>query len=263
MTTAATEANTFIPAIDIEAEFQSWVTGQKAEDNEYDTWPARKCADFRQYAAEAESIAKNQSRWPVVVSAARPDATHEAEFRLYTAEAESTATNQNRLLVFVSAARPDATQEAEVTVSPYGNVLVVDFGEPLSEFPDEYQATVNHLRENGRPVLADQLIEMLEDQEPDEAKISLVSLREMARLLVEQRDFDDPLIGADRRGLVHAQWTIAGNGILIWGFLEDRRILMVAQADESSIAPEGLDINERLPAEKVLDTYGYLVPRRR
>ena len=262
MTTAATEANTFIPAIVSEAEFQLWSSGQKAEDSEYDTWSARKGADVRQYTAEAESTSRTQSRWPVFVSAVSPDATHEAEVRLYTAEAESTAENRSRWLVFVSAALPDATHETEVIVRPFGNILVVDFGEPLSEFPDEYQETIEYLRNNGRPVLADQLIEMLDDQEPDESKINLISLHEMGRVLVGQKDFDDPLIGADRRGFVHAQWTIAGNGILIWGFLEDRRILMVAQADASSIAPEGLDINERLPSEEVLKTYGHLVPRR-
>ena len=237
MTMAATETTTFIPAIYNDAELQLWATDQKAEDKIYDTWSARQGADVRQYVPEAESTAKYQSRWRVFVSAAPPDAAHEAEIRHYTAEAESTAKYQSRWFVCVSAARPDATHEAEVTVRPFGNVLVVDFGEPLSEFPDEYQTTVNDLRENGRPVLADQLIEMLEDQEQDEAEINLVSLGEMARLLVEHRDFDDPSIGADRRGLVHAQWTIAGNGVLIWGFLEDKRILMVAQADESPMRP--------------------------
>ena len=144
----------------------------------------------------------------------------------------------------------------------FENYLVVDSGEPLDEFPDEYQETVKHLREHGRPLLADQLIEMLEDQEPGGATINLISLREMVHLLVRQKEFDDPSIGADQRGLVHAQWAIAGNGILIWGFLEDKRVLVVAQADDSPDTLGGLDINKRLPSERAVADYGRLIPLR-
>ena len=225
--TSAAETRPIVPVFDEEVETPVWWADQRTEGERYDVWTDRQGAEFRRYYSEAGSTKSSESFF--VVSPVRPDTDH----------------------------------RAEVNVRQFGNILMMDFGETLNEFPDEHQSTVEYLWINGRPVLAGQLIEMLDDQEPDEAKINLVSLGEMARLLVEQGDFDDPLIGADRRGLVHAQWTIAGNGILIWGFLEDKRILMVAQADESSIAPDGLDINERLPAEKVLDTYGHLVPRRR
>ena len=229
MTTDSTEAPAMIPTISEETH-PLWSPPQRAEGERYGVWSDRQEAGVKRYNLEVGGTSSIVGTTSIIV---------------------------------VYAATPDTVLRQDVTIRQFGNYFVVDSGEPLGEFPDEYQATVNQMRENGRPVLADQLIEMLEDQEPDEAKISLVSLREMARLLVEQMDFDDPSIGADRHGLVHAQWTIAGNGILIWGFLEDKRILMVAQADESSIAPDGLDINERLPAEKVLDTYGHLVPRRR
>lgn len=65
---------------------------------------------------------------------------------------------------------------------------------------------------------------MLEDvlADPDEPKISILSLQDMARLFVEQEDFADPFI-SPARGIVHAQWRIDGNGALVWGFLGTTR----------------------------------------
>ena len=79
--------------------------------------------------------------------------------------------------------------------------------------------------------------------------------------MVEQGDFADPFIGPGRRGLVHAQWRIAGNGVLVWGFLGVGEILVIAQSDEVS-GREAQDINVQGAKEVILKDFGYLVPRR-
>ena len=154
-----------------------------------------------------------------------------------------------------------STAEFEVKLIHYGEGLViVDFGEPESAFPEEHLAVVNLLRNHGRHLFADRLIDMLQNVRDDpDATINIISLRDMARFLVEH-DFKDPAIGPDRRGIVHAQWRISGNGVLIMGFLGNGDILLVAQGDETPDSDE-LDISTRRPEPEILEEYGHLVPR--
>ena len=154
-----------------------------------------------------------------------------------------------------------STADCEVKLIQYGeDLFIVDFGEPESEFPEEHRAVVNLLRNRGRHIFADRLIDMLQDVRDDpDATINIISLRDMARFLVKH-DFKDPAVGPDRRGIVHAQWRISGNGILIMGFLGDGDILLVAQADETPDSEE-LDISTRRPEPEILEEYRHLVPR--
>ena len=144
-----------------------------------------------------------------------------------------------------------------------GSVIVTDFGEPTSEFPEEQQEVIDRLRSNGRPILSEKLVTMLRDvqEDPDSPQVNIVSLRQMASLFIEQRDSADPFIGPDSRGFVYAQWRIIGNGVLIIRFPDDEKILLVAQADKTSDREE-LDISVQGPKSKVLEEYGYLVPLR-
>ena len=159
------------------------------------------------------------------------------------------------------------TADYEVTLIQYGGdsnaLIIVDFGEITSEFPKEHREVVKLLRDNGRPILARKLITMLRNmrEDPDEPPISIVSLRDMARFLVEHKDFADPFIGPDRRGIIHAQWRIIDNGALVLSFLGDGEILLVAQADESP-DDEILDISTRGLEQEILEEFGHLVPHR-
>ena len=159
------------------------------------------------------------------------------------------------------------TADFEVKLIQYGGgsnaLIIVDFGETTSEFPKEYREVVKLLRDNGRPILARKLITMLRNvsEDPDEPTISIISLRDMARLLVEREEFADPFIGPDRRGIIHAQWRITGNGILVMSFLGYGEILLVAQADENSDG-EVLDISARGLEQNILEEFGHLVPCR-
>ena len=141
------------------------------------------------------------------------------------------------------------------------SVIVADFGEPTSEFPEEQQEVIDRLRSNGRPALSEKLVTMLGDvqEDPDSPQVNIVSLRQMASLFIDQRDLADPFIGPDSRGVVYAQWRIVGNGVLIIRFPDDEKILLVAQADKTSEREE-LDISVQGPKSSVLEEYGYLVP---
>ena len=159
------------------------------------------------------------------------------------------------------------TSDYEVMLIQYGGdsnaIVVVDFGESTSEFPKEHREIIRLLRDNGRPILAGKLITMLRNvnEDPDKPTISIFSLRDMARLLIEHGEYADPFIGPDRRGIIHAQWRIIGNGVLVVSFLGYGEILLVAQADESP-NEVALDISRRGPEQGILEEYGRLVPRR-
>ena len=159
------------------------------------------------------------------------------------------------------------TADCEVTLIQYGDdsdaLIVVDFGEPASEFTKGQHEVVNYLRSNGRPILARKLIDILRNaaEDPDEPEVRIVSLQQMAQLLVLNDDIADPSIGPDRLGIIHAQWQILGDGVLVISFLGQGEILLVAQADENP-GNEFLDVSTVGSEQEILEGYGHLVPRR-
>ena len=159
------------------------------------------------------------------------------------------------------------TGDYKITLTQYGEdsdaLIIMDFGEAARDFPVDHQDVIRFLRGNGRPIVAEKLIAMLEDarEDPDECPIGIVSLRDMAWFLVGERAFSDPFIGPDRRGIVHAQWRFNGNGVLVISFLGYGEILLVAQADESPVTGM-LDISKRGPEREIMEEFGHLVPRR-
>ncbi len=158
------------------------------------------------------------------------------------------------------------TAHYEVAVIQYGEGssawIIVDFQEPTSEFPEEHQEVIDYLRAYGRPFLAENLVEMLRNagEDLDEPLPKIASLRDMARYLVEYLRFADPFIGPDSSGLIHAQWRIMEDGVLVVIFLGDGDVLLVAQADRGHDAEE-LDISVHGEGHIILEEYGHLVPR--
>ncbi len=156
------------------------------------------------------------------------------------------------------------TADYEVAIIQYGEGnsawVIVDFQEPTSEFPKEHQEVIEYLRYFGRPLLADRLVEMLRNvgEDSDGPALKIVSLRDMARFLVEHRKFADPFIGPDGFGLIHAQWRIMNDGVLVVVFLGQSEVLLVAQAGDD----EELDISIRGEGQAILEEHGHLVPRR-
>ena len=142
-----------------------------------------------------------------------------------------------------------------------GNMVLVDFGEPITDFPKDHQQTVEYLRVNGRPILADKLITMFQhiEEDPDEPAVNIVSLRDMAWCMVKHKNFVDPSIGPDRYGMVYAQWRIMGDGVLVVSFLGNNEILLVAQADRDGST---VDVSEQGRLQDIFKEYECLVPRR-
>ena len=143
------------------------------------------------------------------------------------------------------------------------DLVIVDAGEPLHDFPQDCQEVVRYLRDNGRLVLAGDLEAMLKEAEkdPDFNGVDFVSLRSMARLLVREGHYADPFMGPDWDGIVYSEWRIPGNGLLAWGFLESGELLSMVQAD-AVLGREKLHENIRGLEEEVLRKHGYLVPLR-
>ena len=148
-----------------------------------------------------------------------------------------------------------------------GTAILVDLwevsGTPEAEFDAEYEQVIDELRNGNREVLAEELIEMLRNsrEDPDEVEIKLLSLQAMARFLIRQREFDDPVAGPDPSGIVQIEWHILGNGLLVMAFLEDDRVHCVVQTDATS-EREMLNENAQLTESEALERFGYLVPRR-
>ena len=132
---------------------------------------------------------------------------------------------------------------------------------PIVDFPVDHQDAVEYLRANGRPILADKLVTLLQniDEDPDEPEVNIVSLRDMARCPVEHGDFADPSIGSDRYSMVYAQWRIMGDGVLVLSFLGNGETLLVAQADRDG---SPVDVSEEGRLQDVIKEYECLVPRR-
>jgi hypothetical protein len=142
------------------------------------------------------------------------------------------------------------------------DIIAVYRDEPLDNALPEEQAIIEELRIRGRPILAERLLAMLSEMEEDEPPIRIVSLKDLARYILEYRDFADPSVSPGGDGIVHAEWSIEGNGLVVIGFLGQQEIVFVAQADACSNR-EKLSVSVRGIAHDVLKEHGHLVPSRR
>ena len=162
---------------------------------------------------------------------------------------------------------PTVPTACTVKMLQYGEekdaLILVDFGVAEVKVPNTNWETVWFLRANGRPILADKLVAMLQEAEedPDEVTISMASLKDMARFLVEHGGFADPSIGPDGYGVMHAQWRLPGHGLLAMSFLGYGLVLLTARVNESP-GQERLRISKRVRAQDILRECGHLVPLR-
>ncbi len=157
---------------------------------------------------------------------------------------------------------PDAVAKSGLWEKATGN-QPESIDTPEAEFDAEYQEVIDELRNGNREVLAEELIEMLRNslEDPDEVEIKLLSLQAMARFLIRQREFDDPVTGPDPSGIMQVEWHILGNGLLVMAFLEDDQLHCVVQTDATSERGV-LNENALLTESEALERFGYLVPRR-
>ena len=141
--------------------------------------------------------------------------------------------------------------------------IVADFGEPIDTFPVQYQQVVEDIREHGRELLAGDLVSLLsdlisEDIQPHAQGVVLISIRDLARMLIEERDFRDPRVSPDNAGTLYAEWEIYNDGVVVMGFPGYGEVVLTAQADEGP-NHESLDISERGPRKDILAKYRSLL----
>jgi hypothetical protein len=135
--------------------------------------------------------------------------------------------------------------------------ILVDEIAPEFEFDSRYQQVIDDLRNEGRQILAEDLIEILRnaEEDPDAPAINIYSLRAMARFLIEHEKWADPIIGPDPMGTMQVEWHILEDGLLVMAFLDHDCIHCVAQADALN---RSVQITERQAVEE----FGHLVPLR-
>ena len=96
-------------------------------------------------------------------------------------------------------------------------------------------AIVSELRNSGRELVAEDVLAILHNiqEDPDEPEVKPFSLQSMARFLIAHSEFADPVVGVDPSGVMQVEWRIDGNGLLVMAFLEDDKVHVVAQANET------------------------------
>ncbi len=155
--------------------------------------------------------------------------------------------------------------EGFVTFSVHddGGTLLVDLEgqDPLWDLDQDYRRVVTELWEGGRPMVADEVVEMLRSKDPDLPEIQLFSLEAMARFLVREKQFEDPMVGPDSYGIMQAEWHIVGNGLLVMAFVEQDVVHCVAQSDATP-GLEALNASVRLHMNKAIQEFGQFVPER-
>ena len=162
---------------------------------------------------------------------------------------------------------PTVSTDCNVKMLRYGEerdaLILVDFRVTQDEVPNTDWETIWFLRANGRPILGDKLAAMLQEgeEDPGEITISMASLKDMARFLVEHGGVADPSVGPDGYGVMHAQWRLPGQGLLVMSFLGYGVILLTARANGSP-DQERLRISKRVRAQEIMREYGHLVPLR-
>ena len=86
------------------------------------------------------------------------------------------------------------------------------------------------LRWFGKPIVADRIEELLAigEEEQDEPHISIESLRNFVRLLMAEGKLIEPNIGVTPNGLLQAQWSTSGNGVVAAEFLASGLVQVTA-----------------------------------
>ena len=140
-------------------------------------------------------------------------------------------------------------------------VVLVDWASPDTDQTMAYLNVVESLRSHGREIVAEDLLQLLQDahDEGEEDSIRIYSLRSMAKFLLTNKRVRDPVCSADPMdGIMQAEWHIYGDGLLVLAFLGEQRVHCVAQADPP-YADEMLDVNEELHWGQVLERYDELI----
>ena len=110
------------------------------------------------------------------------------------------------------------------------------------------------LRLFGLDVIANRLVYLcsLAEDDPDEPRIEIESLRAMALFIMSERHLLDPRIGVTPDGLLQIEWRIPDNGILAMVFLSSGLIQFAAVSGPYQPETDRWSVNGTLPKNGTL-----------
>ena len=125
---------------------------------------------------------------------------------------------------------------------------------PQIKSASTYEEIVAVLRLFGLDTLADRLgyLCSLADDDPDEPRIEVGSLREMALFLMGERQLLDPRIGVTLDGLIQIEWRVPDSGILAMVFLPSGLIRFAAISAPARSGVDRWSVNGMLPKDDAL-----------
>lgn len=119
----------------------------------------------------------------------------------------------------------------------------------------EHEEIIARVRRLGLEEIADRLgyLHSLADDDPDEPRIEIESLRAMALFIMEERQLPDPQIGVNPDGLMQIEWRLPTHGLLAIEFLPSGLIRFAAISAPAQADAARLSVNGTLPKDATLN----------
>ena len=113
---------------------------------------------------------------------------------------------------------------------------------------DRRRISINRLSAVGRTEAAEKLTELmfLIDEDPDEPDLDADSLMYFADFLIDEPNFETPVIGIDPEGRVQAEWPVLSQGLLVLNFRQDGLVRFVAASGPARLGKERMRVSGTL-----------------
>ena len=113
---------------------------------------------------------------------------------------------------------------------------------------DPRKTSINRLSAVGRTEAAEKLTELmfLIDEDPDEPDLDADSLIYFADFLIDEPNFETPVIGIDPEGRVQAEWPVLSQGLLVLNFRQDGLVRFVALSEPARPGRERMRVSGTL-----------------